>query len=292
MGKMIKIEKFSKKGIAFTLSTYFLIMTVIAILPLLSIKPLFQEKLALEKLHDLSNSVEESIKDILSSYYNLNIRIEQVNDNETLNVSFKETLSRNEDDWGEQFSNQITNLKTFVEAHDSEVKINITTFEDKEIPLTIYPYGINYSRSWGIGHVILSVDSPNFNFSGYELIIDTGGVQIDKINSNLRKAGNFLFKVNAIDNFGGNFLAQKSIDPYDNHQATVFLVGGNKIDITFSNGALEIWTNAASTITVTTKIVGLPPKEEKAQVKMFENAVNVTLSQLNVERIVSIKTSN
>ncbi len=276
-----------KKGFFFTLSAYFLISLLILALFVETGVSTGENTLA-SRVYDLSNSVELSIKKIILFYYDLNIEIVRDPDG-YVNVSFNEKISRNKNDWGEEFSEKIDKFKTFVESEDEHVKLDVSLLKDKELPLVVQPYNFTYSRSWATGQVTLSVSEEGVNSSGYEVTVDSGTTTIDKVQSNFRQPGSFLFRVVASDDLGNNFVEQSYVDPSRNHQVQIFFVGGNKVMIDLKDNLLEIWTNNDNEIDVTTKIIRLSPTSEKVKIDLFKGAINVSIS--DTERVSGISIS-
>ena len=279
----------SKRGFFFTLSAIFIVSIIFLVYSAEKIRPDLEKRFALEKLQETSLSLESSIREILSHFSNFNVKIEKMPDG-TVNVTFIDTISRNKDDWGSELNDIMQDFKTFVESEDKNVKINVTKMiSDKELPLTIDPYNITYSRSWGIGHVILGVlPENNITFQTYEVKINSSSTQIDKVQSQLRRAGNLLFRVTAVDDYGTSLVHEKWVDPLDNHQVQVFFIGGNKARVDLINGELETWTNVDSSITVETKVGILPPNEQRASVKVFKDVININYPDFGVSKLGSV----
>jgi hypothetical protein len=278
----------NRKGMFFTLSTYFLVTALLTMAFITTIRPNFEENFVLDRIHDLSVSVEKSIREIFSFYYDVNITIEKYNADGTLNVTFTEKISRERDDWGEEFSRKIENFKNFVESEDENVKINLSEMEEKELPLVIEPHNITYSRFWGIGHVVLNVNPQTLNFNSYDIMVNSGSEEIDKVTSQLRGAGSFLFRVVARDDYGNTFIEEKFVDPYDKHQVQIFFVDGNKMKVDLDETDLEMWTNTETELIVTTKVDSLVKMNEKIKIKLFQDAINVSFPEFGVEKVSSI----
>lgn len=285
LGRQFNLFNTNKKGFFFTLSTYFMVSFFILVFFARATFD-FDETIASDRIGDLSNSITSSIKEILYFYYDSLITITRGED--TVNVTFSEDISRDKDEWGEEFSEKIQNFQTFVEAEDPDVKLNISLLLDKELPLIISPYNISYSRSWATGHVILQISEEGTVGEGYELVINSGETEIDKVQSNFRQEGDFLFRVVASDNFGNNLVEQDEVDPSGNHQVQIFFAGGNKVVIDLRDDLLEIWTNNAEEISVTSTLIGLPATDERVRVDLFSGAVMVNMSSLGAERTASV----
>lgn len=283
--KMITIKK-SKRAMFFTISVIFLIPALITVFTLSGKQVNLEKSFILDRIYDLSNSIESSIKEIFDYYYDSKILIEEGN---KINVTFTENISGDKDTWGNEFNNIINNFKSFVESEEQSVKIDISGLEEKETPSIISPYNITYSRSWGTGHVTIKVVPETMNFNSYDIIVNSTNLEeIDNVSTQFRNSGTFSFSVTAADNFGHNIVNQRNVDPSDNHQVQIFFKGGNKVKITLISNNLEIWTNTPSTIIVSTKIDGLEKTDEKVRVSLFRNVVNVSFPSFKVEKIESI----
>jgi len=287
-----RANKRKKKAFFFTLSM-FLLVTAVLSLAVVIFHYTSEEKIertveisSLDRLYDLSSSVENSLLQIFNLYSDVNATITQNPDN-TTNVSITERIIRKED-WGEEFEEEVKNFETFVESQNENVKLDIEVITNKELPLTILPHNITYSRDWATGHPTLHVTPETINFNSYSIIVDSGDVKIDKVSSQFGAAGSFYFGVRAIDAYGSDITAKKLVDPADSHQVQVFFVGGNKVKITLDNNKLEIWTNSETPITVITTIDNLEKSNERVRIGYLKGAINVTFPNLGVSRIGSI----
>ena len=285
----MKANKRKKKAFFFTLSM-FLLVTAVLSLAVVIFHYTSQERIertveisSLDRLFDLSGSVEQSLLQIFNLYSDVDAVIVQNPDN-TTNVSITEKIIRKED-WGEKFEEEVENFETFVESRDENVKLDIGVITDKELPLTILPHNITYSRSWETGHPTLHVVPERVNFNSYNIIVDSGNAKIDNVLSQFGATGSFYFGVRAIDAYGNNIAKGQLVDPDDSHQIQVFFVGGNKVKITLDSNELEIWTNSEAPITVITTLDRLEKSEEKVRIGYLKGAINVTFPSLGVSRI-------
>lgn len=281
-------NKSEKKAVFFTLSMFLLVTAVLA-LAIVAFHYTSQERIertveisSLNRLYDLSSSVEYSLLKIFNLYSDVRAIIVQNPDN-TTNVSITEKIIR-KNDWNKKFEQEVKNFEAFVEGQDENVELDLEVLEDKELPLIILPHNITYSRDWGTGHPTLHVVPETINFNSYSIIVDSGNVRIDKVSSQFGAAGSFYFGVRAIDAYGNDITAKKLIDPAGSHQVQVFFVGGNKVKITLSSNKLEIWTNSEAPITIITTIDNLEKSNERVRIGYFKGAINVTLPNLGVSR--------
>ncbi len=284
--KTKKIKK-EKKGVFFTISTLLLVLSLIAIVSIASKTTKIEQDLALDRAYELATSVEKSIIELFYAFSDVSISIIK-NPDGTADVKFAEKISRKKEEWNKVFSEVMNNFKTFVESEDENVKINIADVNNKELPLTIKPHNINYSRYWGIGHIVLKVNPEEINFGSYEVTIDSGDVKISKVEAKFKAPGSFLFKVRAKDNYGNDIIKENFIDVYDKHSIQIFFVGGNLVKIDLNNMVLETWTNEEKKILVETKIDRLIEYDEKITIKLFDSIVNVNLTNLDVCKISDV----
>ena len=280
-----------KKGMFFTLSAIFIITILAAVyISSSSVRLKMDKNFALDRAQEISSSLESNIREIISVFKDPNVLIEKSAIDGTINVTFRDTISRDKENWGTKLEDSMNSFKQFVESEEPNVKLNVDKMiNDKELPLTISPYNITYFRSWGIGHVILGVEPlQNLTFKTYEVKINSTTTRIDKVQTNFKAAGNLLLKVTAVDNYGNNIVKEKLVDPSDSHTIQVFFVNGNKVKVDLNANNLETWTNVDSNLIVDTKIGLLPPQDDKTSVKFFADVVNVTFSDLGVEKLGSI----
>lgn len=277
-----------KRGILFTLGTFFIAATVLALAIVIfhnteESRERVSELGSLDRLFDLSSSVQTGIKEIFEIYADFNLSIKESTD--STNVSFTENISRTQEDWGEELEEKMNNFKSYVESSDQNIKLDITAIENKEIPLIILPHNITYSRSWAIGHTTLNVIPTTLNFNSYDIIIDTADQEVTEPSSTIHE-GSFYFKVIAIDNYGNYFVEEHYIDPEKENQVLI----GNIIKATVKNQELEIWTNSDIPIIVTTMVDNLQKTSEKVTVEYLSGIINATFQELGISKISSIKT--
>lgn len=175
----------NKKAVFLTISTFFLLVNIIIMIISLynySVEERIErtyEIAATDRLFDLSSSVEKSLKEILSMYVNMDFATAE-NPDGTYNITIFDSVSRTEGEPKEEFLSQITNLKSFVEKNDKNIKLNVSGFEEKKASFFIRGYNLTYSRSWETGHVILSLTPQTLNFKSYDVLINTGTERIKK----------------------------------------------------------------------------------------------------------------
>ena len=276
------------KGVLFTLGTLILVILILLLGLMIfhssqdSLER-FSEFAISDRAFDAYFSVENGIIEILNSYSDVNVSI--IDQGSTSDVSFTETITRDRDKWGIEFSEKIELFKNYVEGKDKHIKIDAVSLEDKELPLVILPHNIKYSRDWATGHVSLDVEpGADDNFNSYDVLVNTGSSEIDNVNSQFGKSGSFSFRVKAVDDYGHSFLESELVDPDASHQVQVFLVGGNKIKVSLSDRELETWTNSDNPVVITTTVDGLAELNESVRVKYATNAISVNYSEFNFSK--------
>ncbi len=272
----------------------FLLVTAVLALAIVVFHYTSQERIertveisSLDRLFDLSGSVENSLLQIFNLYSDARAIIEQ-NPDGTTNVSIIEKISNVKEDWGKEFEEEVENFEIFVEEQDENVELDIEVITDKELPLTISPHNITYSRDWGIGHVVLRVVPQTLNFNSYYVLVDTGPKEIESLSAPGIHKDSFYFGIRVIDNYGNDFSGQYQIDPEKESKFIVTLVDGHIIKATVSGNELEIWTNSDTPITITTTIDNLEKSDEKVRIGYLKGAINVTFPNLGVSKIGSI----
>lgn len=280
----------NNKAILFTLSTLFLVMALFSLALLFfdyvneASAERTSEIMSLDRITDISFSIEESLIKLLDiSFRDTAIVVE--NPNNTTNVTITESLSKNQGEWSSETEQKAENFKTFIEEREEHTTLDIEAIQNKEIPMTIMPHNITYSRNWEIGHVIIGVTPTQMNFGSYDIIVDSGNVQISRAASQLRRAGNFSFSVLARDDYGFNELSSKSVDPSDSHEVKIFFEGGNILKVTLQNNNLEMWTNTNETIDITIKIDNLEAMDEHVRTYYPDSALNIFFPEFNISKI-------
>jgi len=279
-----------KKGYLLTLGMFMVLIIVFALaISFNKSVEISKDRLGIigisDRVFDLSSSVGNGLIDIIKIYSDFDIVIEE---NNKINVSFTEEISRVKVDWGISLDEKITEFKDFISSQDKNIKFTTESF-DKELPLEITPYNITYSRTWGTGHVTLKVVPQTINFDGFEILINTSQEMISQVNVPNSNPGSFKFIVKAVDNFGTNIVNESNIDPETNNQVHVNLVGGNQVKVTVSNNELEVWTNSPETIITTIKIFGLPVLNKEVAVVYPKIVYNVTFPELNIVKLADIQ---
>lgn len=277
------------EGMFFTLSMFLLVTSVLflALIIFGSYKNSIErtaEMTNLDRISDISGSIEKSMANILNLSFRNDVIIEE-NPDGTTNVTITESLSRQQEDWSLGIEEEMENFKTFVEENEEHVSLNIASIENKELPMVIYPHNITYTRSWQIGHVVLSVVPQEMNLGSYDVVVYSGNVRISDMTSQFRKKGSFKFRVRGKDNYGFDETDGEFVDPSDNHQVQIFFTGDNKVKVTVHDNNLKIWTNTNETITIETTIDNLDDLGEKVTTDYFESALKVIFSKPEMFRI-------
>src|SRR3989344_779007 len=179
-----------KKGMLFTLGI-FLVMIVLLSLVLVSYTSFKELTLRLgeaggaDRFYDLFFSVEFMVKEVFDLYSDIDVWIIK-NPDGTTDVGFKEYIGKGIDDYAAGFEDKINALKEYVEQ-DSNIYLDISALDlgqkkNKVFPLLVLPHNISYLHDASTGQVYLRIEpasAPNFNFSRYNLIVDTETVLID-----------------------------------------------------------------------------------------------------------------
>lgn len=283
----------TKKAIFLTVSAFFLAMLIL-ILAVTTYNYADKEKIertyelsALDRLFDLSSSVEKGVLSIFRLHVFMDMEV-AVNSDNTYNITVTDRLSRTEGKLGSKFNSQIENFKTFVENNDKNVYVNLTTLEGNELPLKIEDYNITYTRSWEIGHIVLSVTPQTLNFRTYDIIINTESEKIKTTSAPGIKTGTFPFRVTGIDNYGNSFSESHNIDPSGNSQVQIKLHDGNDIKVTVNANVLEIWTNSESMMSIKATIGYITPLYHEPKINFFENAVKVNFPEMGISKNIPI----
>lgn len=283
----MKAKKSKKKAVFFTLSMFLLVTAVLA-LAIVVFHYTSQERIertvevsSLDRLFDLSGSVENSLLQIFNLYSDVNAIVAQ-NPDGTTNVSITEKIIRKED-WGKKFEKEVENFETFVESQDENVKLDIEVITDKELPLTILPHNITYSRDWATGHPTLHVVPEKMNFNSYSIIVDSSTEEIKFVGASI-KEDSFYFRVEAKDNYGHDIVRDYYIDPEKENEIRVNLKN-SVVKVTVKYSELEIWTNSITPMTIITTLDMLEKSDERVRMGYLKGAINVTFPNLGVSRI-------
>ncbi len=277
----------NKKSLFFALSIFLLASTLLSISFLISeyvskdSSERFVELSALDRVHDISISIEKSLSELLNlSFISPAVIVE--NGDGTHNVTVTEFISRGKQEWSSGLESTMQNFKQFVEEREHNVNLDIESIENKELPFKIIPHNVTYSRSWETGHVILSVVPEQINFGALSVLVEAGEVNISSMSSNFGSLGNVSFSVNAADNSGFDSIRKAFVNPDRNSQIQIFFEDGNKVKITLNNNELEIWTNAPEKILVTTTIGYLDSLEERPSLDYSGSIFIVSLPGLGI----------
>src|SRR3989338_3805603 len=98
----------NKKGILLTIGVLLLLPLVISVSFIANSRLSMDESFALERIGELSGSIEQSIEKIFHAYYEADVRIDKAGN--STNVTFSDVISRDGDEWGEEFSEKIENF--------------------------------------------------------------------------------------------------------------------------------------------------------------------------------------
>src|SRR3989344_247787 len=120
----------------------------------------FSEDAGFEKIHNIDDSIQKSLRDIFFSSSGISVSATQTS------ASFSETLPNSEDN---NFKSNITKFKDFIETNYSVIfdTDEITT----NLPLILKPHGITYSHS-DYGDNILSISYNDNNFGGFQVTLN------------------------------------------------------------------------------------------------------------------------
>ena len=276
-----------KKSIFFALSIFLLSTTLLSISFLISeyVSENSSERLselsALDRVNDLSISIENSLSEILNLSFISPALISENGDN-THNVTVTENLTSSQNEWSSELEQKMQNFKQFVEERENNVGINITSLENKELPFKIIPHNITYSRTWGGGHVKLLVTPEQINFGVLRVFINAGDVEISSMPSDFGSSGSVLFSVQAVDNYGFNDIDDDFVNPDSNSQVQVFFEGGNKIMITLNDNELEIWSNSPESVLVSTTLGNLEDLGGRPALDYYGSILAISFPELGI----------
>lgn len=155
--------KIGKRGFLFTLGLTFLTLIVLALAILIfhnaqKYEEIISKIAVLDRVYDLDNSIEQSLRDIF--YLKSGISINIIDSG----ISFEEELPN---DNILTFNNSLFQFKRFIESNLSNINLTITNIA--ELPLTITPNNIVYKHRDGGGNI--EVVPAQVNFDGYSLFI-------------------------------------------------------------------------------------------------------------------------
>lgn len=144
----------SRKAFLFTLSILLVGLAILSYTKFMleqseSEKTLFQTAAISNRLNDIDNSLQRSIRDIFFIYSNINVSLE----NSTL--SFKEPLPSS----AGAFEYAMSRLKEMAEANETSISININS-TSAELPLNILPYNTSYRHNFSNNEIIISMQQP------------------------------------------------------------------------------------------------------------------------------------
>lgn len=283
----------TKKAILLTLSTFFL-ATLLFSLVMIGYNYNDKEKIerayelsALDRLFDLSTSIQECVMSIFRMYVHMTSKV-TMNPDGTYNITIYDRLSRTDGKLGDKFNNQIQDLKNFAEKYDRNVYLNLTVLQGPELPLVIKDYNITYTRSWAIGHIVLSITPQTLNFKTYDITVNTEAEKIKKMSAPGIGHGSFPFRVIGKDNYGQEFTESHDVDPSGSSQVQIQLEGGNSIKVTLNANVLEIWTNSDSMMSLQMTIGYITPLDHEPRLNYFEDAVRVNFPDMGFSKNIPI----
>lgn len=285
----MKTPKIRKKGLFFTVSIIFLIPAIITIWTLANVQVNMEQSFIMDRIYDLSTSVESGIRDIFY-FYNCNISMEK--SDSTINITFIENITANKTTWGKEFNTTIGNFKSFIESEESSIKINLTALQQKENPFVIEPYNVTYSKNWSsrgnISNVTIKIVPVSLNFRSYDVEVNTTNVWIINVSSTFGAAGSFSFSVTAVDNYGHKYVRKANINPSNTHQVQILFNGSSRINVSLMNNNLEIWSNLQNNTLISTKIDGFDRNYDRTRIKIFRDVINVSFPEFKAEKIGSV----
>src|SRR3989344_9431489 len=126
------MAKINKKSFFFALSIFLIASTLLSISFLISEyvyennSDRFTELSALDRIHDLSSSLGNSLSEILNLSF-ISPAVIISNGDDTYNVTITENLTSNQELWNSELRETMQNFEQFVEERESNIDINLTS---------------------------------------------------------------------------------------------------------------------------------------------------------------------
>ncbi len=252
-----------------------------------------------DRLYDLFYSVEKSVRDVFFVYSPINITIQNKPDG-TVDVTFKETLGRSNDDYAVTLNQKLEDFEDFVEAKEPKVDLDTSALrigqkKDRVLTLFIEPHDIEYLHDASTGQVNLRIEPSVLNFNYYNTLVDTGIQLIDQgygqngIRWHISNSGTFNFTLSAKDSSGYMITRQEFINLAKTNEFRIGTQGGTTIRVILDGtgewGFLKVWTpNVPPEVTFT---VNLQATNEA--VKVYTEAyLSVNLDDFSKRNLVQI----
>ena len=248
-------RKMNRKGILFTaglvlMASVLLTLAILLFYNTMESEERFIEMSSLDTMHNLYDSVDNGIREILFGTLGDDyVIVNQIEDQ----VVFKEGLSNID---YTNFEGNLTSFKSFVESNFGGVSLNITEMNNT-LPLVVYPHEVVYTHPNGFGGNEIGVYPSNYSIlEGYEVSFN---VTPDGCPVNYTSDGSFSVNITGC---GDMYLNPNGISYFQ---------------LNFSNKFVNITFGAGANLTI-------------LALDNFENKVFVNISLKDLNETITVET--
>lgn len=266
----------SRKAFLFTLSILLVGLAILSYTKFMlehseSEKTLFQTAAISNRLNDIDNSLQRSMRDIFFIYSHINVSLE----NSTL--SFKEPLPNS----AGAFEYAMSRLSSIAE-NDTSIYIDINS-TSTELPLDVLPYNTTYRHNFSNNEVIISMQQPaNATLQKYMTTIT---VDENMTCSWSFLPGNFNYELNVISPMDSGCDHDRLVDIGSNITITVSSQSDsrNKITISLASSSFSIKMDNSSVLSAGIKNE-LYFKSIPQEVWLGGRPINIDFSEYKVSK--------
>ena len=162
----------------------------------------FYEIGSIDRLNDLSSSIEQGLLEIFEVSSGLTI---SVNKN-TATISIAEELPSSS---AETFRDNMAGFQDFIESKFPETKLNLIDVKEY-LPLVIYPYNVTFTHPLRYGQDRINIIPQQINFNSYSIYVYSPSQEVIRIDWGGPQKGDKFMSVTAKDYLGNSFYKENN----------------------------------------------------------------------------------